>query len=86
MTILTIKEQRDAVIETLERRGWRQWSAQDQESPCCLLNACGDAGAGDIVYKLRMAVEERGYQSVAQWNDAPGRTFDEVKELLRSIA
>jgi hypothetical protein len=38
-------------------------------------------------HKLNQAVRKRGYglEAVSLWNDAPGRTWEEVKALLKEL-
>ena len=41
-----------------------------------------DQEAGALVEKLHVAAMQFGHRSAGQWNDAPERTFAEVRDLL----
>lgn len=73
--------------ELLERDGWCQGAYFDGNS-ACTIGALMDAAA-DIqdrnaaIYRLKDALD--GW-NIFNWNDAPGRTKEEVVAKLRAVA
>lgn len=77
----------------LETHGWRQHDVGEHGSPCCVLGAIAEAaGQGDTSNMHYLAASRAlhevvgGNTSVIAWNDAPGRTVEEVTAALRSAA
>lgn len=82
-------------IEVIETRGWTQGRYQSPAGQVCALGACnlasnlGERGYGDGTERVRFnalytAVKLlTGQSSVASFNDQPGRTKEEVINLLR---
>lgn len=65
--------------------------AWDGDGPVCLIGSLwavrGVASAGEEVGVVDAAlVELHGGGYLSQWNDAPGRTADEVRDLLLEAA
>lgn len=86
--------------ELIERRGWCQYTAEDQQLRVCAIGAIGIAHVGDAFkpaegngYKAEMhlanAVRDRAeYAEIAisMWNNASERTAAEVIAKLREVA
>ena len=68
--------------------GWQQGKQGGHGEPCCAMGAITAAvTSGDVYHGARDAlaaqlVVETGKRWIADWNDAPGRTFAEVLDLL----
>ena len=73
--------------EKIEREGWIQ-DMYSNEHGLCLLGALGyplHEGRDEVEEaRLRLAMTIRG--PLTRWNDAPGRTKEEVVAKLRSVA
>jgi hypothetical protein len=80
--------------DSIERLGWIQHALGTGSGPRCVLGAIHFAGAErgsgwlwtgtiDAVTKMHAAL---GRNNLPVWNDAPGRTKDEVLALLRRVA
>lgn len=83
----------------LEQHGWSQGSAQPRRPgpPCCLMIALGfasdeirDGFAASAAFYEAKGVLQRYVRPpgglLSTWNDAPGRTADEVIAALRGAA
>ena len=87
-----------AAADRIERYGWTQHeSGQDGQRMCVLMAlgaACDDAGdrgrnEPSLWRSAKSALERHvriGSGFVSNWNDAPGRTVDEVLAALRGAA
>lgn len=80
--------------DLLEERGWCQNRAEDRDGHFCAVGAL-DAALGVVEPYLTLgglfseavrALRAHIGTSVVCWNDAPGRTADEVIGLLRRAA
>lgn len=92
---MAVKDLADKAIEVLERDGWCQGFLTNSQGQHCLLGAMNQAHYNDEVgdfhqfYELRQAVSAHIYNgtgdasSITLWNDTPGRTREDVIELLR---
>lgn len=79
-----------AAADVLERDGWRQGELVDSYGCRCVLGAM-DAAAPlrreDAVEQMWNALADVvGTRAIVKWNDAPGRTADEVIAALRTAA
>lgn len=74
--------------QVIERLGWCQESFGDSSSPVCLFKALTIAIASDYVFAdaystIRAAT---GYESIIAYNDEPGRTKEQVIDMLRKCS
>ena len=97
-----IRETAKRAAEVLRQRGWCQGmfcANLDGTGPVCLMGAVSVAGGDGPNYGFRgqrrdlhVAIADRVERSldlrgsVAGWNDAPGRTADEVIAVLERVA
>ena len=74
----------DRTIALLRERGWKQHGYGVPDGPYCLAGAI--IANGEIVDTDRILdrLRERLGMPVWQWNDAPGRTVEQVLALLRA--
>jgi hypothetical protein len=80
-----------AAATRLETKGWCQGDSGEEEGPNCLAGALNlVAGRADRQQSARRAfnafVRSGDVHVVWPWNDAPGRTADEVIATLRACA
>lgn len=89
----------DQTIAQLEQDGWTQRYLTKRSGERCLVGHLGvasarvvpdDAGSEEIDHSMRRILvvqrclrEIAGAHSLMEWNDEPGRTSDDVLELLR---
>lgn len=85
-----IREARNQLFE----RGWTQREAESSDGRVCIMGAVNFAVYGRSHCPMDYDAEKEGLRNrvadllsptgaaVAHWNDAPGRTFDEVIEHL----
>lgn len=93
--ILTLQQQIFLNAASLiEKRGWCQGRAMDGKGRVCLMQAIGRA-AGELgvdtfrtsgVWPFVEEVHSRLRRGGTAWNDAPGRTKEEVIAALKSWA
>jgi len=73
----------------LRERGWCQNQYRRDDGACCAMGAI-EATAGVSSRRAlaaeRLLLERLGCKYVEEWNDAPGRTADEVITALESAA
>lgn len=70
----------DCAAKYIEEHGWHQGSLSDAAGAVCLigaLSACGGGGSRQL-YELLTGISH----GLAEWNDTPGRTPEEVIDLL----
>ena len=74
----------DQVAELIRRCGWCQHELKDSDGRLCLLGALGDLHGrpGESVARLWLYATA-GTRHLGEWNDRPGRTVDEVLDLLK---
>lgn len=75
--------------DLIEQRGWCQNSAQGPGGSICAAQALALAAAYDFAFAAqvgRKLLHTVGFRTVPKWNDAPGRTQDEVVAALRQAA
>lgn len=92
----TTREQQAATLlrkaaERLESRGWTQTVCCNGERTClstAVFMAAAENGfpEGALETALVAVRQAVGYVSLAEWNDEPGRSLDEVTQTLRSVA
>lgn len=74
------------VRELLEARGWCQGEATSPDGRHCIIGALDmvthPAGGTDLYWDTQAFLRKVLGGSIAVWNDAPGRTFEEVKAKL----
>jgi hypothetical protein len=75
--------------DVLERDGWCQHHNYDNDGSRCMLGALGSvsynyttSAYGTAILKLQSSLAMR----ISEWNDATGRTKEEVIAKLRKIA
>ena len=72
------------IANELITRGWTQRRFESDDGSVCLAGAAGYASTGhvsdwtDDVREAMTTVVGKDFVDIAQFNDAPGRTFDEV--------
>lgn len=83
-------------VDAIDNYGWRQYSLYGADNAVCcigaLVRAADELGLGDEEYvaAMRVLTDAGGLKEaypyacypLAAWNDEPGRTVDEVKEVL----
>jgi len=69
----------------IKKRGWAQGQGVDAEGHICAAQAIGmNSGSNEVAmatWALMIEIRERTrlpYDSIPMWNDAPGRTIEEV--------
>lgn len=83
----TVKEVLAKALVILDRDGWCQGTATNEKGQHCMIGLVGQAnkemnndvlsqGAPDVI---RMVI---GSRVIADWNDAPVRTIDDVRAVL----
>ena len=74
--------------DLIERTNW--WNGISLARPTyCVLTAIGTVGKNTVAYKAATHFSNyvgMGNQSIPQWNDAPGRTKEEVLAAMRGAA
>jgi hypothetical protein len=70
-----------AAADLIEQVGWCRKAGRSREGICAGI-AIAQAGAIDLLPH----VEAQTGWGIAAWNDAPGRTKEQVIDLLRSAA
>jgi hypothetical protein len=80
-------------IDVIEQRGWCQGAFQDDDSKqVCMLGAIRIATWDKVIYPVHPAYAQACNATgmngtmIAQWNDASGRTKEEVIAKLREAA
>jgi hypothetical protein len=88
-----IKENLQAAAAIIRERGWCQNQGSDADGGCCLARALGEAeratgATGEFVLAAMscMHIRSLGIKDAIKWNDTPGRTKEEVLELLERAA
>lgn len=77
------------VADFFEENNWIQGSYQDHEGGFCLVGGighmgCSDASQRNLFGELSQRINRHGLpMTIVAWNDAPGRTKEEVIALLR---
>lgn len=76
-------------LDVLEERGWCQWQLQDDVGRVCFIQAFMIAASrASLASTRRNQLHDHlkyyvlGGSPVSDWNDAPGRTFLDIKTLL----
>ena len=82
----------DAAADYIEGYGWCQYKLEDGRGRACLMGALLRVWSDETI-EHRYAVLDRlagllgrSVNSIALWNDAPGRTKEEVIAALRGAA
>lgn len=74
---------RDRVIKRLKTTGWCQNILEDDEGRNCIMGAVNREARNAPEYeKFVLRLFELTGSPPTVWNDTPGRTFEEVLELL----
>jgi hypothetical protein len=87
---VTPQETLKAAAEYISGHGWTQDRMEGRDGSTCalgaILNACyGDEDAyGQAVARLNRHI--RSHVAISDWNDAPGRTAEEVILTLKRAA
>ena len=86
-----IQQRLDRIADYIEEKGWCQ-NAWNDGAAVCLVTGMNhfifDEAEWFIVWDLlrdRIALGPDGYAALTEWNDAPGRTKQDVLNLLRNI-
>jgi hypothetical protein len=75
---------RHRTIALLRERGWKQRSYGVPDGPYCIEGAIRWANRDlDVEREIEELAREVG-MAIWQWNDSPGRTFNDVVALLSS--
>lgn len=84
MTTTDVQPLLDRVADKLRTHGWCQGSLSDAGGRRCLLGAIWsvDDDTCKAEDELRSRAGLGDFDSLAGWNDAPGRTVEEVLALL----
>lgn len=89
-----VKDDARKVHEYLKEHGWRNDDKRPADGSCCVIwaggNVYGNADAADhdiasLEEFFDAFKEEAQCYYIGSWNDAPGRTFAEVEEVLQRI-
>lgn len=84
------------MIQRIQSHGWKQGGIEDREGPNGLLSTMIVVTGSESAHKLPQYKEllaelkkriqaSSPYDNTVTWNDAPGRTMDEVIALLTDI-
>jgi hypothetical protein len=79
----------DDAADLLEREGWVQGHLQNQDGYCmegALARVCPQTHTYGLFWDAMAVLSLHLYSVVDQWNDAPGRTKQQVLDELRFIA
>lgn len=77
------------IADYLEEHGWVQGHFEDFGGGACCISGAGRKIFGDDVYygniypRVRQLLSMGVHMSVSEWNDAEGRTYEEVITVLR---
>jgi len=78
-TVAWLNRLREALIE----RGWTQGALENGTGEVCLMGGVNRAGCSNMMsIALTQLLQEITGSSVVAWNDATGRTFAEVLDLV----
>jgi hypothetical protein len=91
---MNVAETLDAAADYIEKHGWMPNGARmfpcGAGGPLCAANAIVDvtqeAEITPALDALGRALGGSGCDAIFRWNDAPGRTKEEVVALLRAVA
>jgi hypothetical protein len=77
--------QAQAVLDSIDRYGWGQgsWRHADASPLCVMGHVFYATPAGERGELIRELVDR--VVATVPWNDAPGRTVDEVRAVFRDI-
>ena len=79
----------DGAADLIERHGWCKGVAKDERGRLCAIGALHDAAMLThcaFGFMAEGQLEEELGRSVAEWNDEPVRTVQEVLDALRAAA
>lgn len=89
---------RDRVIKRLKTTGWCQGEFGGPEGPNCILGAAFQEASGDkeaftrfanelasLLFQQEFYTDWFSEGTIEDWNDTPGRTLEEVLELLELL-
>lgn len=82
---MTVEEMAARTADVIEECGWTQGTSV-RRGRVCLVQAMQRASTGPAWSQLAARVIPLVGMSLVVWNDAPGRTVEEVVALLRGIA
>ena len=75
--------------ELLKKNGWRQYSAGLPNGPNCIVGIVTYAFGFNMTEVKRdffvRIIEILSVKSIADWNDTPGRTMEEVVTVLEKV-
>jgi len=88
---MTVAETLNAAADYLEQHGWCQGQMFGPDDSVCAVGAIAEVTRADTDYDhyseaLEVAMSYVGGGPVSQWNDAPGRTKEDVIAMLRAAA
>ena len=93
---MNVHETLDAAADYIERHGWFSHlygSPSNDFASLCMGNAIGACASHDVHVEAYAAViralgctDPVKHQVIWRWNDAPGRTKEEVVAMLRAVA
>lgn len=79
----------------LRKKGWCQWTLEDDQGRMCALGAILKANRNLSVHQVQKSLyllgkflppDKRGYGPIVPWNNAPGRTKEEVIAAMEGAA
>lgn len=84
----------DVVMDVLNKRGWCQGDMEDLEGRVCLMGAFNKAApwvtrsyeVESFYLKVVHYLNERYDTSIACFNDAPGRSLEDIMMVLKEVA
>lgn len=89
---MTAREVLLKAAEHIERYGWLQGARGKTGQPCCAVGAinavggCDRSSRDDAIETLKRNIGLARPFAIQNWNDAPGRTKEDVIAALRGAA
>ncbi|HUR18863.1 MAG TPA: hypothetical protein VMZ51_08020 [Acidimicrobiales bacterium] len=70
-------------LDVLDKQGWSQGFYTNPDGSHCLAGAINTAGMAMSSYSILDAKNALALKNIEEWNDAPERTVEDVKQLLK---
>jgi hypothetical protein len=74
---------RQRAVHVIEQRGWHQGALEELNGELCIVAALCATRLEGVEAAYHELVNELGSSQLSDWNDAAGRTKDEVIAALR---
>ena len=75
------------VADVIRERGWCQGQMFNRAGNVCIIGAINVAWDTDLISAWTVMERLNRYTNgITRWNDAPGRTVDEVLALIEAVA